>query len=60
MEPLNFSYDPATDVMTIEGIRYHGSLFRGLGFKEAIPIGSRIILEERGSDGVLVLRKEHA
>jgi len=57
MEPLNYSYDPGTDVMTIEGIRYSGDVFRGLGFKQAIPIGSRIFIEDR-HDGVVVLRSE--
>ena len=28
--PLQFEYDPAKDVMTIEGVRYGGDMFRGL------------------------------
>lgn len=32
MTPLTYSYDPEQDVMTIQGIRYSGDLFRkGLG-----------------------------
>jgi hypothetical protein len=31
-KPLQFSYDQAKDVITIEGIKYAGDLFRGLGF----------------------------
>ena len=48
---LQFSYDEAEDVLTIEGIRYSGGVFRHLGFD---PVGSYFQLLCRNT--VLTLR----
>ena len=29
-KPLQFEYDPAKDVLTVEGVRYNADMFRGL------------------------------
>jgi hypothetical protein len=49
---LNFSYDERTDSITIEGVKYHGDLFRKLGIA---PVGSLIEIVAR-EDGVLTLK----
>lgn len=36
-ELLKFEYDPAQDILTIEGIKYSGGLFRGLGISPSHP-----------------------
>ena len=33
MTRLQYSYDAKTDIITIEGIRYHGDIFREFGFQ---------------------------
>ena len=57
MATLSYDYDYLNDVMTIEGIRYSGDVFRGLGLEKQIPVGSRIFLDGR-RDGVIWLRHE--
>ena len=52
---LQFSYDETNDVLTVEGIRYSGELFRTLGFG---AIGSVLRLVER-KDGVVVMMQEN-
>ena len=37
-KPLEFSYDPIADIITIEGIKYTGDLFRCLGFPDTKKI----------------------
>lgn len=54
-KPLSIAYDDATDVLTIDGMRYSGELFRmfasnGLALNEWMAITSR-------DDGVITLRK---
>jgi hypothetical protein len=31
-KPLQFEYDAATDILTVEGIQYDGQVFREFGF----------------------------
>ncbi len=50
-EPLRFSYDPMTDVLEVEGIKYHGGLFRALA---VLPPGEIFMIQGR-SDGALLL-----
>lgn len=49
-------YDPVTDSIMIEGIRYAGDLLRGLG--RLVPVGSVVRIEKRDDD-VLTLRTLH-
>lgn len=50
---LNLNYDQANDVLTIEGIRYSGNLFRELGFA---PIDTCLKIVSR-HDGVVTVTK---
>lgn len=45
MNSIALSYDPDSDVLTIEGYRYHGDLFRQLGY--ALPEGRLFRLIKR-------------
>lgn len=38
---LQFDYDESSDVMTIEGIKYSGELFRQWGSFNGIPSGTK-------------------
>lgn len=51
MSALQFEYDIVDDVLTIEGVRYSGELFRGLG---ALDVGGLFQIQDR-KDGVLTL-----
>ena len=51
---LNFHYDEAKDVMTIEGMKYAGLVFRELGY--GLEVGSEFRLKSR-EEGVIVLVK---
>lgn len=51
-KPLRFEYDAGADVLTVEGIKYAGSLFRSLGIAS---IGSRFEVTDR-DDGIMTLR----
>lgn len=55
-EPLRFEYDEATDIITIEGARYAGRLFRELG-EEGMKPGSLFRLLRR-DDGVITIGVE--
>lgn len=46
---LKFSYDPWTDIITIEGIKYAGSLFRDFG--GLLPVGKPFRIVRREPDG---------
>ena len=50
MKALNFSYDENLDVVTIEGIRYGGNVFRQFG--SLMPAGMLFRLDKR-KDGVI-------
>lgn len=52
---LDFSYDRARDILTVEGIKYSGEFFRC--FAESIPLKSWFRIIERG-DGVIAISKE--
>ena len=52
MERLNFSYDPVNDILTVEGIKYSGEMFRMLGFQ--LMVGGHFSLDER-YDGILTV-----
>jgi hypothetical protein len=54
MTTLSFEFDPKLDVITIEGIRYAGSLFRGFA---TARIGEAFRVVARSNDGVLVLER---
>jgi hypothetical protein len=49
--PLAFSYDPLTDVLIINGIRYAGHLFRGLAIA---PPGNWVRIVKR-ANGLVTL-----
>lgn len=51
--PLQFSYDEAADVLTVEGIRYSGDMFRILG--GMMPVGETFEIVAR-ADGVLTVK----
>lgn len=53
-ERLSFDYDPATDVLTVEGIRYTGQLFRD--FARDMPLQTPCQIAHRG-DGTVVLQR---
>lgn len=50
-ESLTIDYDPASDVITIAGVRFAAGMFRELGFG---PTGKPIMIE-RIDDGVLTV-----
>ncbi len=52
-EPLKIVYDQATDIVSIDGVLYHASVFRG--FARLIPTGEPICIANR-DDGVLIFR----
>lgn len=54
MERLKFDYNEMDDILTIEGIRYAGAIFRDLGWET--PIGECFRIEKR-EDGVLILSR---
>lgn len=56
--PLRFSYDGIGDVLTIEGVDYHGSVFRELG--GMLPIGVPFILIARDAGGIAIQRIDQA
>jgi hypothetical protein len=51
MTTLRFEYDPFADVLTIEGVKYAGEVFRGLGLT---PPGKWVRIVDR-RDGVVTL-----
>jgi phage baseplate assembly protein gpV len=51
MPSLEISYDQAADVLTVEGVRYAGELFRTLAF----PNTSRLYRFLRAADDVTVV-----
>jgi len=51
-ELLKFHYDAEKDIMEIEGIKYHGDLFRAWGQDELLPIDVPFVIKKR-TDGVL-------
>lgn len=53
MSWLNIEYDPDFDIVTIEGIKYTGALFRELGGLLPIEKTFRILMRK---DGVLTLQ----
>jgi hypothetical protein len=55
MANLNFSYDPFTDGMTIEGTRYSGELFRAFA-KGGLAIGEDLKKINR-ADSVVTIRR---
>lgn len=54
-EPLRIEQDPSRDLVTIEGVKYAGELFRGLGNVGFKP-GTLIRIEKR-EDGALTVRE---
>jgi hypothetical protein len=48
MQPITQEYDASTDILTIEGVKYSGELFRQ--FAKEMPIGApfRIVKRENG------------
>ena len=54
MKRLRFSYDAKADVLTIEGLRYSGDLFRAWGHE--LRLGEHHSLIER-RDGVITLER---
>ena len=57
MNTLQHEYDERLDVLTVEGVKYSGSLFRALSFGAAI--GDWLQVVER-KDGVITLRSKRA
>lgn len=51
-KPLEFSYDPLRDILTIEGMLYSGYLFRSLA---TLKPGSRFEIIER-QNGLITCR----
>jgi hypothetical protein len=55
MNKLDFSYNPETDVLMVEGIKYSGHLFRAIG--KIFDVGERFEITERELDGVVTVRR---
>lgn len=55
LSSLDVSYDPWQDVLTVEGVRYSGTLFRE--FASLLPIGQPFKIDERREDGLLVVTR---
>lgn len=55
-QPLRLGYDKRTDVLTIEGVRYHGDLFRGLGIGPT-PVGRWLRIVKVEADGVVTIEE---
>jgi len=55
-KPLEFNYDEARDILTIEGIAYSGGVFRELGFW--MPIGMKFSLVKRENGTVWIQREK--
>ena len=53
MDSLNFDYDELTDILTIEGVRYSGQIFRSFG---VFPRGELFMFLDR-RDGVVEVRR---
>lgn len=51
MSGLSFSYDERTDVLTVEGIHYAGTLFRVFALA---PVGTHVQIIERRDGDVVV------
>lgn len=49
---MKIEYDTQTDVLTIEGVKYAGDVFRNLGIA---PLGAIFRLVNRREDGVITL-----
>lgn len=54
-KPLQFSYDVEQDILTIEGCKYSGVLFRALGLN-GIETGKLFEIVDR-EDGVITLKR---
>lgn len=52
---LEFDYDPTTDVMTIEGVKYSGNFFRF--FAVTGPSDQKFKIVGRKVDGALIIQK---
>jgi hypothetical protein len=50
--PLNFSYDQAADIITIEGIKYSGDFFRMFASQAIVDQIVRVV---SNSNGVIVV-----
>ncbi len=60
MSRLNFSYNETLDVLTIEGVQYHGDLFRSFAFEHMLPLNEPFVIERRFSEGdhmIVAVRK---
>ncbi len=55
LKPLRVSYNANEDVLTVEDIKYSGSLFRTLGFG-ATPMGRWIRITDK-TDGVVTIQE---
>jgi hypothetical protein len=55
---LAHSYDPQTDVLTIEGVRYQAALFRFLSFAPPAGLNTGMLLRVTLDDGVVTCRRE--
>ncbi len=53
-ESLHFSYDEATDVLTIEGIKYHGDFFRVMSISG--PSDKLFKIVAKSDDGGLTIK----
>ena len=54
-DALQFSYDPDTDLLTIEGVKYAGQIFRD--WSNAAPAFGHAFQFRRRVDGPVELRK---
>jgi len=53
MSKLNFNYDPDIDVMTIEGVKYHGDLFRSFS-ENGLELNQPFKIVQRDKDGTIL------
>jgi hypothetical protein len=49
---LNVMYDPNTDILTIEGMRYAGDIFRSFSM---LSVGRVLKIEDRSGDGTITV-----
>lgn len=53
MNKLDIEYDTYSDVLTIDGVKYRGEIFRTLGIA---PLGTWIRINERNKYGTITLQ----
>jgi hypothetical protein len=56
MFKLSFTYDPVADILTVEGVKYSGDLFRAFAFG-ATPPGQALRVVNKSEDGTVTIQR---